>query len=101
MTKMMPSMEKMSISASSLPRKRQNWLISPVSGLPSRIQASAPMNEVEMNGTIEAISTTRRPGMSVRTTAHASRVPETAASTAEPVATMIVLTIAERLRSLV
>ena len=54
-----------------------------------------------MNGTIEAISTTRRPGMSVRTTAHASRVPETAASTAEPVATMIVLTIAERLRSLV
>ena len=39
--------------------------------------------------------------MSVRTTAHASKVPITAAINAEPVATMIVFQIAARLRALV
>ena len=84
----------MLISADSGPRKRQNWLTSPTSGLPRRIQASAPMNGVEMNGTIEAISTMFRPGMSVRTTLQARNVPAIAAKSAAPVAMMTVLTMA-------
>ena len=54
-----------------------------------------------MKGTMAAIAAKVRPGMSVRTTAHASKVPMTAAINAEPVATMIVFQIAARLRVLV
>ena len=57
------------------------------------------MNELVMKGTMAAIAAVH--GMSVRTTAHASKVPMTAAINAEPVATMIVFQIAARLRVLV
>jgi len=54
----------------------------------------SPMNGVEMNGTIEAASTMRRPGMSVRTTAQAMKVPKAVAISDAPPAITSVLTIA-------
>jgi hypothetical protein len=52
------------------------------------------MNGVEMNGTIEAASMMRHPGRSVRTTAHAMKVPNTVAISAAPPAIIRVLRIA-------
>ena len=66
----------------------------PVRGLASRIQASAPMKGVDMNGTIEAASTIRRPGISVRTTAQAMKVPNVVAKNDAQQAMMRVLRIA-------
>ena len=66
----------------------------PVCGLASRIQASAPTSGVEMNGMMEASSTSLRPGMSVRTTAQASKVPTAMANSALPAAIRSVLRIA-------
>ena len=68
--------------------------MSPVCGLASRIQASAPTSGVEMNGITEASSTRRRPGMSVRTTAQARNVPDTTAIAAVPAAMISVLRMA-------
>ena len=76
------------------PKKRHAWLMRPVCGLASRIQASAPTSGVEMKGMTEASSTSRRPGMSVRTTAQARNVPATTAITDVPALMMMVLRIA-------
>ncbi len=64
-------------------------------GFASMTQDSAPRNGVVMNGTIAVISISRRPGMSVRTTAHARKVPATVATSEAPEATTIVLRMAQ------